>query len=141
MLKFTAGRFTYQRVNIEIPEGFYLNTTPALQYETGLVLLSPDEVFQADIMFCEPDEIDDRELCEIETCGAYEIIEPVSDYCLNSMCGEKVVYVDSHHGYIEMLFKFKDYGLSIIISTISDMPISEILKSEYLKELLDKIYI
>lgn len=141
MLKFTAGRFVYKKVSIEIPEGFYLNTTPALLYETGLVLLSPDEVFQADIMFCEPGEIDDRELSKIETCGAYNIIEPVADYSLNSMCGERVVYEDSNHGYLEMIFKFKDYGLSIIVSTLSDTKITEILTSEYLKELLDKINI
>ena len=42
---------------------------------------------------------------------------------------------------VEMIFKFKDYGLSVIVSTLSDTKITEILTSEYLKELLDKINI
>ena len=138
MMLYKQGRFWVEGASFQIPEGFYIETDPDVNYERGLAAWDPTRTHLYLWAISEEEEEGTKEALE-EMTKELKTLSPPAPFTLNGLPGHWMTYGGKTFQNYEARFALNDEEQLVFSVEGGDNDISKIMESPEFRSALEGI--
>ena len=122
MLQYINHRFHFEGISFQIPDNYFLDSTPGEESENTIHLCAPDESYGVEIWVEEDCDGSEAELASVISDLTPTVVYPIAPLVINGLCGHHATYRNRRTQYYEAWFDIDDgIALSVVVETKGDI--------------------
>ena len=122
MLQYINHRFHFEGISFQIPDNYFLDSTPGEESENTIHLCAPDESYGVEIRVEEDCDGSEAELASVISDLTPTVVYPIAPLVINGLCGHHATYRNRRTQYYEAWFDIDDgVALSVVVETKGDI--------------------
>ena len=122
MLQYINHRFYCRGISFQIPDGYFLDSTPGEESDNTIRLYAPDESFAVELRVEEDCDGSQAELASVIHDLTPTVVYPIAPITVNGLSGHHATYRNRRTQYYEVWFDIDDgVALSLVVETKGDI--------------------